>query len=130
MSCGRWVAACPRQFCMNGECFGKCDDGSTGGLAGDSFRCRPEYGGCGLVCRGPWPDTEDIPVIEQLLLARPVPTTRNWLPGETPSHLLAENFENGIVPASVFDQGAVMLVGNQVTRGELGASEHLQIEGS
>lgn len=129
MSGGRWVARCPRPFCTNGECFGRCDDGTTGGLAGDSFRCRPEYGGCGLVCRAQWPDADAVPVIEQLVLARPVPATRNWVPGETPSHLLAENFEHGIVPESVFRDGQVSLVGNEVTRGAIEAGRHIEIGG-
>lgn len=129
MSAGRWAAKCPRPFCTNAECFGRCDDGSTGGLDGSNFRCRPEYGGCGLVCTAQWPDPEAIPVIEQLLLARPVPATRNWLPGETPSHLMWENFEHGIVPESVFSKGIVTLVGNEVVHGELQSAQLPELEG-
>lgn len=129
---GRWVALCPRPGCMSAEMFGRCQDGTQGGLAGDSFRCRTEYGGCGLICRAQWPDAELVPMIEALLLARPVPSTRNWMPGETPADLLAENFEHGIVPKAALEGEPVVIVGNDVTQGALPSTDRpslLQIGG-
>lgn len=35
--------------------------------------------------------------IERLLLLRPIPENRNWLPGESVGHLIIENIEHGIV---------------------------------
>lgn len=96
MNGGRWIARCPRPGCAGAESFGRCDDGTAGGLTGDSFTCRPQYGGCGLRCAARWPaQVEDI---ERLTLARPVPTTRNWVPGETLEQLLAENMAHGLMP--------------------------------
>jgi hypothetical protein len=97
MSWGRWVASCPRPGCTNSECFGRCDDGSTGGLTRNGFTCRSgAYGGCGLQCAAVWPaDVEDI---ERVILARPVPATRNWLHGETVLDLVAESVQHGLIP--------------------------------
>lgn len=129
MAAGRWVAKCPRLFCTNAEQFGRCDDGIPGGLAGDSFRCRQEYGGCGLICAALWPAAEAIPVIEQLLLARPVPSTRNWVPGEQPADLMAENFAHGIVPRAALEGQTVVLVGNEVTQGALASTDRIELGG-
>lgn len=94
---GIWLAMCPRPGCFNAERFGLDEKGNQGGLAG-SFRCRIEEGGCGLVCDAQWPpNVEDI---EWLVMQRPVPGTRNWLPGEELQDLLAENVQHGIVPLS------------------------------
>lgn len=97
MRWGRWIARCPRPGCANAECYGNDDAGDVGGLAG-SFRCRLEKGGCGLQCDALWP--EHVEDIERLLLARPVPATRNWEPGEDLVGLLAENIQHGIVPVT------------------------------
>ncbi len=97
MSAGTWVARCPRPLCLNAEQFGITGSGQPGGLTG-SFRCRDEAGGCGLTCEAQWPaNVEDI---EWLLMQRPVPATRNWLPGEDLSDLFTENVQHGIVPIS------------------------------
>jgi hypothetical protein len=129
MNTGMWVAYCPRPGCTNAEKFGLCDDGTTGGLAGDSFRCRPEYGGCGLVCRAQWPDADLVPKIEALVLVRPVPATRNWEPGETLSDLMGENFEHGIVPAAALRGEPVTILGDRVTSGALESTHRIEIEG-
>jgi hypothetical protein len=116
MSWGRWVAQCPRPGCPNAEQFGRCDDGTPGGLTGTSFRCRTEYGGCGLVCAVEWPaNVEDL---EAVLRARPVPATRNWAPGEDPSQLLRENIEHGLIPnREVTVIGGRVTVGRELTTG-------------
>jgi hypothetical protein len=93
-----WIAECPRRFCGNAEMFGQCRDGTVGGLSGTSFRCRPEYGGCGLVCGADWPP--NVADIEWVLMQRPVPGTRNWLPTEDLHDLLSENLKHGILPVS------------------------------
>ena len=106
MTHGKWVALCPRPGCMNAESFGRCDDGTVGGLEGDRFTCRTEgwrpdgqrvmYGGCGYTCGVDWP--ANIRDLERALLSRPVPTTRNWTPGESLQDLVTENMRNGLAP--------------------------------
>lgn len=128
MNHGRWVARCPRPYCTNAEQFGQCQDGTVGGLAEGRFRCRLEQGGCGLTCHAQWPDAELIPQVEQLLLARPVPATRNWEPGETLSDLLGENFEHGIVPASTLRGEPLTILGDSVTSGALASVSRPEIE--
>lgn len=97
MSHGLWVACCPRPGCLNAEQFGRTTSGEPGGLAG-GFRCRSEAGGCGLTCDARWP--AQVEEIEWLLMQRPVPANRNWLPGEDLSDLLTENIAHGIAPLS------------------------------
>lgn len=93
MDWGRWVAKCPRPGCGSAEAFGP-------GLDGQRFWCRPgqdgDLGGCGFRCAAQWP--AEIALIEQLLQGRPMPSTRNWKPGETVHDLLHENVLHGILP--------------------------------
>ena len=72
---GRWVADCPIPFC---------------GQAWLADRIPVECENCGQP-PGPieWPTEQER--IESLLAVRPVPQTRNWLPGETVDDLIAEN---------------------------------------
>jgi hypothetical protein len=137
MSFGRWVARCPRPGCGNGESFGRCDDGTTGGLTSDGlFHCRNEhtpqggrYDGCGLTCEADWP--ANLADLERLLLARPAPSSRNWQKGEMVADLMYENGIHGIVPTSVLETGEPVHVQNDtVTSGAIDAStERLEIEG-
>jgi hypothetical protein len=133
VSAGRWVARCPRPFCSNAEQFGGCQDGSPGGLGGTAFRCREEYGGCGLTCPAEWPpNVEDI---EFLLAHRPVPATRNWAPTETLHDLLAENAAHGILPMDPAALGserhvtAMLIEGDRIAGRELPAGRRLEIGG-
>lgn len=113
MSHGRWVASCPRPGCVNAEAFGRCDDGTIGGLEGDRFTCRTEghtqdgrraaYGGCGLRCGVEWPG--NVTALERVLFARPAPSSRNWTPGETVEDLVRENLMHGLVPSDVLNGG-------------------------
>lgn len=100
MNHGLWVAQCPVPGCMNAEKFGRCQDGTVGGLTGQAFRCRVEYGGCGITCPADWP--ANIADIETLVLARPFAVNRNWLPGEDLVDLLGENITHGVVPKGPF----------------------------
>lgn len=129
MAGGRWAASCPRPFCLNAEGFGPQQDGITGGLTGDMFYCREAYGGCGMRCPADWPS--NVSEIEALVMPRPVPATRNWLPGEALHDLLAENVAHGIVPTSALEGGPTRklleIVGDQVTVGQLGFAEHREI---
>jgi len=80
---GRWVANCPRWM-----------DGCTEAhrvQPGDRFVCA----NCGAVGSVEFP--VDLDLVEKLLAARPVPETRNWLPGETLDELLVENLEHGVI---------------------------------
>lgn len=103
MSFGRWVALCPRPGCLNGEAFGRCDDGTVGGLEAARFTCRREYGGCGLQCGVNWPP--NIADLERVLLSRPAPSARNWHPGETVEDLVRENLTHGLVPTDILNGG-------------------------
>lgn len=99
---GRWIARCPRPGCANAEGLGPQDDGVAGGLTFDAFRCRAEVGGCGLTARAVWPRNRR--QLEAVAAARPVPGTRNWLPGQSYAELVAENLEHGVpVPDDVPD---------------------------
>lgn len=123
MNHGRWVARCPRPFCTSAEQFGRCPDGTVGGLHGLYFDCRLEHGGCGLRCAADWPpNVEDI---ERLILARPVPGTRNWHPGETLRDLLRENLAHGVIPLDDLE-----LAGDRITVGALTGWSPLAIEGA
>jgi len=128
---GQWVAMCPRPGCHNAEIFGRIEvgilaldqgGGTIGGLTGDMFHCRTEYGGCGLTCPADWPP--NVVDIEALVMPRPVPTTRNWLPGESLHDLLAENVEHGIIPAGALTDGPTRklleIMDDRVTVGQLG----------
>lgn len=130
MSWGKWVAHCPRPGCPNAEMFGRCDDGSIGGLRGDHFECRIAdyvdgikrvYGGCGLKCEVEWP--ANIADLERVLLARPVPATRNWTPGETLEGLVKENLAHCIVPSDALNggpsRGILEIKNNELTAGTL-----------
>lgn len=93
VSWGIWVAQCPRPDCLGSEHYGHAPiTGHVGGLTSQGFRCNR----CGLVCRSVWPD--NLSDIEWVLSQRPLPETRNWLPGETLDELLGENIGHGIAP--------------------------------
>lgn len=78
---GRWVADCPRADCANAEQLVR---------GAPRFACSF----CGYTCSVSWPD--EAKRIVEALAARPVPSTRNWLPGETVAMLEAENVEHGV----------------------------------
>jgi hypothetical protein len=124
MYAGQWVAQCPRPGCLNVEKMGRCDDGTIGGLAGARFECRLSHGGCGLTCAPEWP--ADVTELEAVLLARPVPMTRNWRPGEDIRELLAENAEQGIEPTDQQLRAVVAAVTGRVPA-LAAARERLQI---
>lgn len=134
MSGGRWVARCPRPTCPNGECFGKCDDGTTGGLTADGlFHCRNEfspsgvqYDGCGLTCRAQWPAADLVPQIEALLRPRP-PYARNWQPAESLADLQHQNAVMGIVPETVLAGRPAVILGNDAPAAALGTTTRLEI---
>lgn len=86
-SCGQWIARCPRPWCTNALLVerGQPEFACNGGLA------------CGATAPLSWPADPD--AIEAILLLRPVPTTRNWLPGETLQQLLEENAVHDCIPS-------------------------------
>ncbi len=93
VSWGRWVARCPRDACPNAEHFGADPDtGHVGGLTETAFRCAH----CRLECPAAWPPPTERVAIERVLGQRPVPSTRNWQPGEDVRGLVAENVEHGV----------------------------------
>jgi hypothetical protein len=131
MNWGKWVADCPRPFCLNAEQFGRCDDGTIGGLGGELFHCRDDtrHGGCGLTCPAQWPaNVEDL---EAVILARPVPGTRNWRPGETLDDLIHENAAHGLVPAAALTTRTPTLLTarDQLVVPGLGWANRLELEG-
>jgi hypothetical protein len=62
-------------------------------------RCRNRAWGGGWRRIVVPPDDERV-AIEAALLARPDPTTRSWLPGETVAELRRENAEHGILESA------------------------------
>jgi hypothetical protein len=88
---GRWVADCSRPFCLNAH---KVAPG-VGGMICDE---------CGHATEIRWP--ADTALIEELLLARPEPHTRNWHPGETALDLMFENVAHGIAHSTTPELGA------------------------
>jgi hypothetical protein len=95
---GYWVADCPRPFCTGAEHFGGRVNGlgmaELGGLTDAGFTCKA----CGLQCPAQWPASDHRVEVERILMERPNPRNRNWLPGETVFTLLAENIAHGIYP--------------------------------
>lgn len=83
---GRWIARCPEPWCTNAM---QVDRGQR------TYVCCG-LGGCGVGVELVWP--ADPAAIELVLSMRPVPGTRNWLPGESLEDLLAENAVHGILP--------------------------------
>lgn len=128
VSWGLWVARCPYPDCPMAERYGLRDDGIPGGLRADSFHCS--Y--CGTVCAVKWP--KHAAEIERLLAMRPIPATRNWLPGEGLDDLLAENIEHGIIPLGLGADGRLMVTDTEILEGAalLPApnSRRLALEGS
>lgn len=127
VSWGIWLANCPRPGCANAEHFGKHpDSGHVGGLTGTAFKCGTvPVGGCGLTCAAVWPD--NVADIERLLLMRPIPSTRNWRPGETLNDLLAENIEHGVIPLAGLEEAGTETVfaldgGNRIAVDQLSGS--------
>jgi hypothetical protein len=118
---GRWVAHCPRPGCTNAEGFGRIDGGPVGGLTAGCFECRADFGGCGLICGVVWPP--EIAYIEQLVMCRPAPVTRNWLPGETLHDLLRENLLHGLAPNDELE------IGGSTAIGRLPSFSRLELEG-
>jgi len=84
---GRWIARCPRPYCTNAL--------ALMGPEETIFVCVAEDG-CGQVAEIIWPPDPD--AIKTLLLMRPVPRTRSWVPGETVDDILIENAAHGCIP--------------------------------
>lgn len=79
---GRWVARC-----------GACAHGAEQlQRHAPDFQCTF----CGMVTDVIWPSLEMVKGVERLLMMRPDPSTRNWLPGETLPDLMWENGAHGI----------------------------------
>jgi hypothetical protein len=83
---GRWVVQCP--WCLSATLASREDH---------RFFCSE----CGNAPAGgkwvqvEWPDKWS--AIEEHLVKRPTPRTRNWSPGETVDGLVAENIERGVI---------------------------------
>lgn len=104
---GRWVARCPSRYCRSAMQLQRWQP---------VFRCAE----CGTGADVVWPSfAEDA---ELLLMMRPDPTTRNWVPGEDLHDLLRENLEHGIVPREIEGHpgGLVLsIVGDRIVHNEL-----------
>lgn len=77
---GRWVADCPADGCPEAHEV----------TPGDRFVCV----NCGMVSKLKWP--LNMEQIDRTLTPRPVPQTRNWVPGETVADLERENVEHKV----------------------------------
>lgn len=71
---GRWIANCPRKYCANAIALKPKET---------TFHCSGP-GGCKMVAPVEWPS--DAEEIWNVLMERPVPTTRNWFPS---GHVMA-----------------------------------------
>lgn len=82
-SMGRWVARCSL-----------CGAGTPPQIrfSTSAFECVE----CGTVTEIVWPSEKMRQGIERLLMMRPNPVNRNWLPGETLHDLIWENGTHGI----------------------------------
>jgi hypothetical protein len=91
---GRWVVECPqtRPFV--------CRDALQMHPGDPLFVCPT----CDTRADIVWP--QDVAMIEELLMARPDPATRNWEPGETTTWLLTENLAHGVEHAVSPELGA------------------------
>lgn len=108
---GRWVGRCPARFCFSAM---QLQRGQP------AFRCAD----CGTGADVVWPPfAEDA---ETLLMMRPDPTTRNWVPGEDLHDLLHENILHGIMPPELEDHpgGLVQVIaGDRIVRNELTSAQ-------
>jgi hypothetical protein len=88
---GKWIADCPdcngAEFVFLEELFFMCAGCLNAGV-GNKWR--------------PVVVPTDRKSIEKVILARPLPQNRNWVPGETVAKLKAENVERGL-PQEVAD---------------------------
>jgi hypothetical protein len=91
---GRWVVECiqRRPFV--------CRDALQMQPGDPVFVCPT----CGTVTDIMWP--LDLPLIAELLMARPDPKNRNWEPGESTTWLLTENLAHGVEHAVAPELGA------------------------
>lgn len=88
---GRWIADCPTLGCVGAE-FVSFD-------VPVFFCCECRNAEVGHDLLAVVVPKSDIRLrIEEVLLARPVPSTRNWYPGETLDDLREQNREHGINP--------------------------------
>ena len=118
---GRWLADCPHPFCSNAELYGHWYDEARHahfGLDESVFRCSE----CGTTAAAEWPSART--EIEQLLSYRPVPATRNWVPGEDIHDLFRENEQFGVSPGNpqrLADAGGPVLtiLGDKITDGKM-----------
>lgn len=77
----RWVAHC-----------GRCPRAVQLQPSTPMFEC--DF--CGAIVEVLWPINQIIVGVERLLMMRPDPSTRNWVPGETLHDLMFENGAHGI----------------------------------
>lgn len=89
---GRWVVSCPTPYCRDALTL----------PPGSGFLCPA----CSVRADVVWPNPQTVELIEHILLMRPDVATRNWLPGETPVDLLAENLAHGLSPVVHPEVGA------------------------
>jgi hypothetical protein len=93
---GRWVAHCETDGCSGAERVWpggqvREKDGRKFGVSrGGVLHC----GNCGQTSRVVFPD--DRSRITRILNRRPVPETRNWMPGEPTALLAEENKAHGL----------------------------------
>ena len=101
---GLWIAQCPQKWCVGADHYGPGPHtGRIGGLGEDRFTCPR----CASVVGVQWPDNVDD--IMHVLEQRPMPETRNWLPGETVQDLIMENAVHGIGTKELAARGVQLL---------------------
>ena len=91
---GSWKARCA--WCTSALALSRFQEG---------FVCWD----CGRSVDVVWPSAAMVRGVERLLMMRPAPKTRNWLPTESLSDLLAENVEHGVMVVDDMDARLVIL---------------------
>ena len=100
---GRWVAECvcggAERLWPGGQIQTDPETGAQYGLTNDGRMICGNKEFCGIETEVAFPTDDECAAIVQLLAVRPVPSTRNWLPGEPVADLAAENVEHGVTAA-------------------------------
>ena len=85
VNANRWIVECP-----------VCNGAEFAWKEWPLFLCATCWNGANGYAFRPVVFPDDVEAIERVLMARPVPDRRNWLPGESVADLMAENEAHGL----------------------------------
>jgi hypothetical protein len=109
---GEWTAKCSHTYaCAGAALVTPFQEG---------FICRS----CGRSTELVWPSADMVDGVQRLLLMRPHPQNRNWLPDETLHDLLQQNMEHGVMNVEGLEPGVVLeIVGDRISMDALPTSD-------